>query len=82
MKEVKDQIAHIVVAIAALFPVAFFPHPLTGLFGGIVIGFLAELKEESSKITIASFKAVLRSRRSRLDICGYGVGGVIVGFIA
>ena len=82
MKELRDQLAHAGVAIAALLPVALVPCIWTGLLGGLVIGFLAELKEEASSVSLASLKAVLASRRSLLDISGYAVTGAIVGLIA
>jgi hypothetical protein len=81
-KEIRDQLAHAGVAIAALLPIAAMPCIWTGIFGGVVIGLLAELKEEASKVSLASFKAVLASRRSLLDIAGYAVTGAIVGLIA
>lgn len=81
-KELRDQLAHAGVALAALLPIAVLPCLLTGLFGGLVIGLLAELKEEDSSVSLASLKAVLASPRSLLDISGYAAAGAIVGLIA
>jgi hypothetical protein len=81
-KQIRDQLAHAGVAVLALAPVALLPCLWTGLLGGIVIGLLAELKEEGSSISIASLKAVIASRGSLLDIAGYAVTGAIVGIIA
>ena len=82
MKELRDQLAHAGVAIAALSPIALLPCIATGLLGGLAIGFLAELKEEGSSISLASLKSVMASRRSLLDISGYAAAGAIVGLIA
>ena len=82
MKELRDQAAHAGVALAALAPIALLPCIATGLLGGLVIGFLAELKEEASSVSLASLKAVLASRRSLLDISGYAAAGASVGLIA
>ena len=81
-KEIRDQLAHAGVALAALAPIALLPCIWTGLLGGIVIGLLAELKEEDSSVSLASFKAVLASRRSLLDIGGYAFAGALLGLFA
>jgi hypothetical protein len=82
MKQLRDQLAHAGVALAALLPLALLPCIWSGLLGGVVIGALAELKEEGSSITLASVRAVLASRSSLLDISGYAAAGAIAGLIA
>lgn len=80
--QIRDQLAHAGVALAALLPVILLPCLLSGLFGGVVIGLLAELKEEGSAISLASLKVVLASRGSLIDIAGYAIAGAIAGLIA
>jgi uncharacterized membrane protein SpoIIM required for sporulation len=82
VKEMRDQSAHACVALAALLPFGLLPCILTGLFSGAVIGFLAELKEEDSSVSLASLKAVLASRGSLLDISAYALAGAIAGLLA
>lgn len=82
MKQLRDQLAHAGVVLLALAPALFVPCLLSGMFGAIVIGLLAELKEEDSDISLASIKAVLSSRSSLLDICGYAVCGAFLGALA
>lgn len=80
--EIRDQLAHAGVTILALLPLILAPCLWSGLIGGLVIGCLAELKEEASSVSLETTKAVLASRKSLLDIAGYSVTGALLGLLA
>lgn len=79
MNETRDQLAHAAVVIIALLPLLLQPHFVTGIWAGLVIGLLAEVKERGSSITRASIRDALGSWK---DLGGYSFGGLIIGIVA
>lgn len=78
MKELRDQLAHAGAAILCLLPVALFPNILTGLVSGFLAGMIREVTEEG-EVSLAAIRAALGSWK---DLCGWSLGGLIVGLLA
>jgi hypothetical protein len=78
-KELRDQALHCAAAILCLLPVALAPNILTGALSGLLAGLIREVTEEGDPVSLASILAALRSWK---DLCGWALGGLIVGLVA
>ncbi len=79
IKEIRDQALHCAAAALCLLPVALAPNFFTGAISGALAGLIREVTEEGDPVSIEKVKAALRSWK---DLCGWAVGGLIVGLIA
>lgn len=78
-KELRDQTAHAVAAMVIVLIIGFWFHPLTYALGGFLIGFVRELTEEGTPVTLA--KAVEAVRTSKLDLMFWTIGGIAAWFV-
>lgn len=82
-QEFRDQAAHAGTVLLAVLPLALclaisaeWPATLlAGVWAGLAIGFLAEVKERASAVTLDTLSAALHSWK---DLAGYSTGGLIV----
>lgn len=77
-KEIRDQLAHAGAAILCLLPVALAPNIFTGMVSGFLCGMIREVTEEG-EISLAAVRHALGSWK---DLCGWSLGGLIVGLLA
>jgi hypothetical protein len=77
-KEIRDQLAHAGAALLCLLPIALLPGIIGGAASAFGIGLVRELTEEG-EINLAALKSALGSWK---DLCGWALGGAIVGLIA
>jgi hypothetical protein len=79
MKELRDQAAHAAAALLCLLPLALAPNAIGGTFSGFLIGLVREVTEEGVPVSADKLRAALGSWK---DLCGWSLGGLILGLFA
>jgi hypothetical protein len=79
MKEIREQLAHVGAAILCLLPLAIAPNIVGGILSGFLVGLVREVSEEGNPVSIDKLRAALGSWK---DLCGWSLGGLILGLIA
>ncbi|MDR7101464.1 hypothetical protein [Croceicoccus sp. BE223] len=83
-KELRDQAAHAAVSLLTVIPLVvcvglgagFLAITIAGIWAGLSVGMLAEVKERGSTVT---WPAVKRAVGSWRDLGGYAAGGALIG---
>lgn len=78
MKELRDQALHCAAAILCLLPLVLIP-VIGGLVSGFLAGLIREVTEEGDPVSLEKVRAALGSWK---DLCGWSLGGLIVGLLA
>lgn len=78
MKELRDQPAHAGAAILCLSPIVILPGIIGGAISGFLCGMVREITEEG-EVSLESLKSALGSWK---DLCGWTLGGVLLGLFA
>lgn len=77
-KELRDQVAHIAAFLVVVGIPLFFPSVLACVISGFLFGFVIEVKERGSTITMENVKKALHSWK---DLLGYSAGGLLLGMM-
>jgi hypothetical protein len=79
VKELRDQLAHAGAAILCLLPLAIAPNFIGGILSGFLVGLVREVTEEGDPVSVDKLRAALGSWK---DLCGWSLGGLILGLFA
>lgn len=79
LKEIRDQAAHVLCACVFLLPLIFAPNFLTCAWAGFGYGFIRELTEEGTPVTLS--KGVKAIACSKLDLLFWTVGGMLAALL-
>ena len=77
-KEIRDQLAHAGFAVLCLLPLALSPNIVGGAVSGFLCGMIREVTEEG-EVSLAAVRAALGSWK---DLCGWSLGGLVLGLFA
>jgi hypothetical protein len=80
-KQLVDQSAHFIAALVILIPAMSHPSIITGALAGFGLGFVREMTEEGTKITLDAAKKVFASKNSMIDIAFWVLGGAVAGLL-
>lgn len=78
-KQVIDQTAHFVAALAILSLVLWVKHPLACALAGYLMGMIREVTEEGPLVTLAT---ITKAEQSYMDLAFWTGGGLAAGLIA
>lgn len=71
-KQIIDQSAHFLIALAILLPLVFWPGVLTFALAGFALGMIREVTEDGP----------ITSKGSLLDLAFWTLGGLVAGIVA